>query len=174
MDASLLQELSDDEDDGADDGDVEEAPTKKFKFSKEDKEHPAARVSKLKAEAKSHKKELDELKEKDPEFYKFLQENDEGLLDFEDDEEAEETEGEDEGEDEKEADKGKKKLPVASTAAASEEGARSVSLQDVSKLAREAGLSQSLDPLRQLVRAFESAVHVQDDDYGARSGVVLG
>ena len=39
--------------------------------------------------AKKHSDELNELAEKDPDFYNFLQEHDAGLLDFEDDEDDE-------------------------------------------------------------------------------------
>jgi hypothetical protein len=41
--------------------------------------------SKLKSEIKSHKAQLERLKEADPEFYKYLETSDKALLDFEDD-----------------------------------------------------------------------------------------
>eukprot|EP00833_Pecoramyces_ruminatium_P001290 jgi/Orpsp1_1/1175322/evm.model.c7180000053405.1 len=43
-------------------------------------------------EIEEHKKQLEELKEKDPEFYKFLQENDKELLEFGKDDDNEEVE----------------------------------------------------------------------------------
>jgi nucleolar complex protein 2 len=46
----------------------------------------------------AHSKELENLKEKDPEFYKFLKQNDASLLDFAEPEEEDEEEEEEEEE----------------------------------------------------------------------------
>mmetsp|Transcript_22453 Transcript_22453/g.32753 ORF Transcript_22453/g.32753 Transcript_22453/m.32753 type:complete len:759 (+) Transcript_22453:58-2334(+) len=62
---------------------------------------PSEPPKKKKSSIKQHQDELDSLKEKDPEFFNYLQKNDAGLLDFEDDDDAiEESDESEESEDE--------------------------------------------------------------------------
>jgi nucleolar complex protein 2 len=107
----------------------------------------------------SHKKDLEALKARDPEFYKYLQEHDQELLHFGEGEEGEEGEEEAEqganrpGEGE-EDEKGQAKI---------------LTLQMISSWAKELEKGDSYRALRDLVRAFESACHVDtvDDKRGA-------
>ncbi len=106
----------------------------------------------------SHKRDLEALKAKDPEFYKYLQENDNELLNFGDDD------AEEEGEEE-EAKEG-------ADAPADEEDkneAKILTLQMISTWAKDLDKGNSYRALRELVRAFESACHVDtvDDKRGA-------
>jgi nucleolar complex protein 2 len=103
-------------------------------------------------ELESHKSELNDLATKDPEFYKYLKEQESGLLNVDlpelsDDEEmseeaAEQEEGEEEEEDEQ----------------------HEVTLEDVSRWEKSLQKNHSMKAAVEIVRAFTAAVHAGEDD----------
>ncbi|KAF8507692.1 Noc2-domain-containing protein [Hysterangium stoloniferum] len=105
-----------------------------------------ASVDELSDEGEVHLQELSKLAEKDPEFYKYLQENDQELLEFDpasvDVDDA--MEGDYGGEEMEE-------MPILT--------------REILKSWQKALLEQrSLRALRKLLVAFRSAAHIQDDD----------
>ncbi|PQE20719.1 Nucleolar complex 2 protein [Rutstroemia sp. NJR-2017a BBW] len=116
------------------------------------------------------KSAMDALAEKDPEFYKYLKENDPEALDFDDDADFAEVDGLS-GSDNEEQPK-KKKQKKAKTSKKEEEAEADEDEEDASEVTRaivkkwnKAMTEQhSLRAMRQVVLAFRAAAHVNEDD----------
>ena len=104
---------------------------------------------------KGHKDDLEALAKKDPEFYKFLQENDAELLDFDDDALAGLELSEDE-ESPQQKRKGKKSKE--------DEADNAVTLGMVEKWEQSLVNQRSLKALREVILAFRAAVRSNDED----------
>ncbi|KAF4970907.1 hypothetical protein FSARC_2177 [Fusarium sarcochroum] len=110
------------------------------------------------------KKTMDELAEKDPEFYKFLKENDPEALDFDDNADLAEVDGlsgdDDESEQEEEQPKKKKQKKEKVPAAQGNELTREI----VASWRKAMAEKNSLRAARQVVLAFRCAAHLNEDD----------
>ncbi|TGO68753.1 hypothetical protein BOTNAR_0020g00250 [Botryotinia narcissicola] len=124
------------------------------------------------------KSAMDALAEKDPEFYKYLKENDPEALDFEDDAdfaEVDELSGEEDEQPKKKKQKKSKKAKKeevveveeeeeAQEEEAEEEDASEVTKAMVTKWTKAMSEQKSLRAMRQVVLAFRAAAHVNEDD----------
>jgi nucleolar complex protein 2 len=108
----------------------------------------------------AHKGQLEALKEKDPEFYKYLKENDSELLDFDD--HGDLAEVEDLSEAEEGPAKKKKKSNDADEEEESEDNKLTVAM--VKKWQKSMQEQHSMRAMRQAVLAFRSAAYVSEAD----------
>lgn len=130
-----------------------------------------------------HKKQLENLKEKDPDFYKYLSENSKELLEFgesddeaeadEDDVDAEQAEDDDvdqeieEDEDEDEDEEEDEDLPSKSKKrkrAAVEEGPSELTRETLQTWEKQIKETHSLKTLRKIILAFRAAAHVNEEE----------
>lgn len=143
------------------------AQTGKRKRTAEEKEEgdaPGEEDSDSADDEEAHKEQLAALAEKDPEFYKYLKDNDAELLDFEDADLAEIDEmmsaSEDEGTPRKKQKSGKAAKKAESE---DEEEDGDLSLKVVEKWRTSMEKSHSLRAMKEVVLAFRSAVHLNED-----------
>ena len=113
-----------------------------------------------------HKEDLDALVEKDPEFYKYLQENDADLLDFNQDVElAEEEPPSDADASEKKLERNRdEELSDNDSSEGGKDKQSDVSLETVRKWRIAMAEQYSLRAMRQVVLAFRAAVNVDSED----------
>ncbi|KAF7524831.1 hypothetical protein PCG10_005414 [Penicillium crustosum] len=135
----------------------------------EDKEQVDAEASEGESDDDSvdaydeHKDQLESLKEKDPEFYKYLKENDSELLDFGDQGDLSEVDAlseSEEPEDEEPAKKKKKK----SKKEEEEPEDETLTIEMVKKWQKLMEEQNSIRAMRQAVLAFRAAAYVNDPD----------
>jgi nucleolar complex protein 2 len=110
-----------------------------------------------------HKDQLESLKDKDPEFYKYLKENDAELLDFGEQGDLSEVDAlseSDEPEDEEPAKKKKKKAKKDEEEVEPE--STTLTIQTVKKWHKLMEEQNSIRAMRQVVLAFRAAAHVND------------
>jgi len=122
--------------------------------------------SELEDEPGMNKGAMDALAEKDPEFYKYLKENDPETLDFDEDADLAEVDGLSESETEEQP---KKKRKKAKKAEVEEEEDETEDLAEVTKAmvtkwTKAMTEQHSLRAMRQVVLAFRAAAHVNEDD----------
>ncbi|PWY95349.1 ribosome assembly protein Noc2 [Aspergillus sclerotioniger CBS 115572] len=111
----------------------------------------------------AHKDQLEALKEKDPEFYKYLKENDSELLDFGDHGDLAEVDELSEGEEQEEG-PAKKKKKKAAKEEEEETTADNLTIAMVKKWQKLMEEQHSIRAMRQTVLAFRAAAHINDAD----------
>jgi len=111
----------------------------------------------------AHKEQLAGLAEKDPEFYKYLQENDAELLDFAEDADLAEIDALSASEDEATPRKKKKSKAAAED---EEDTGNELTIKTVQKWKASIEAKHSLRAMKEVVLAFRSAAHMNDEDGG--------
>ncbi|KAJ5551985.1 hypothetical protein N7461_006683 [Penicillium sp. DV-2018c] len=112
-----------------------------------------------------HKNQLESLKEKDPEFYKYLKENDAELLEFGDQGDLSEVDALSESEEPEEKEPAKKKKKSKKEAEEEEpEEDDTLTIATVKKWQKLMEEQNSIRAMRQAVLAFRAAAYVNDPD----------
>jgi len=112
-------------------------------------------------DAKTHKEQLAALADKDPEFYKYLKENDSELLDFNEDIDLA---GLDLSEDDDEAETPRKKRKGDDDDELSPTSKNEVTKEMVEKWRVSMSEKSSLRAMKEVVLAFRAAAHLNEDD----------
>jgi nucleolar complex protein 2 len=111
-----------------------------------------------------HKDQLESLKEKDPEFYKYLKENDAELLDFGDQGDLSEVDALSESEAPEDDEPAKKKKKKSKKDEVEEAEADDLTIAMVKKWQKLMEEQNSIRAMRQVVLAFRAAAYVNDPD----------
>jgi nucleolar complex protein 2 len=118
-------------------------------------------------DAEAHMEQLADLQEKDPEFYKYLKNNDAELLDFAEDADLAEIDALSASEDESTPRKKKKKKAVVQAESDDDDEATTgneVTKKIIKKWKASMEANSSLRAMREVVLAFRTAAHLNDDE----------
>lgn len=118
-------------------------------------------------DAETHKRDIEALKEKDPEFYNYLKSNDAELLEFAEDADLDEIDALSASEDETTPRKKQKKAAKADSNSDDESEAATgneVSKQFIQKWKSAMETKSSLRAMKEVVLAFRSAAHLNDEE----------
>ncbi|KAH3672836.1 hypothetical protein WICMUC_004058 [Wickerhamomyces mucosus] len=150
------------------DMDVEEFFEKGFEVPKEDKKLKRAKQAKKQQEEDEeessdeelleHQEDLDKLAEKDPEFFKYLQENDKELLDFNPSNPLDAINDEDDDDEDEEAEEGLEQDNNGTVEKIE------VTLKLVKDWAKKLQSEPSLKLIKNILSAFKAAINVNKDD----------
>ena len=144
-------EEQDESEESADDSGIDGAEeTKLFASEEED-------------ELEDHKGQLDALAEKDPEFYKYLKENDADLLDFNEDDDLVDVDALSESDEDGPPTK-KQKKNARRAEDGNERDNSAVTVAMIKTWRESMAEKHSVRAMRQVVLAFRAAVHLNDED----------
>ncbi|KAL5120419.1 Nucleolar Complex 2 protein [Pleosporales sp. CAS-2024a] len=117
-------------------------------------------------DAEAHMEQLAELQKKDPDFYQYLKDHDAELLDFAEDADLAETDALSASEDEATPRKKKKKKAAQSDSEDEQEATtgNEVTKQLIHKWKSSMEANSSLRAMREVVLAFRTAAHLNDDE----------
>ena len=168
MDIDEFLEASDDddEDDEEDDSDEDESSEDEDDSDDEEDDNDDA---KTREEMKQHKKHLESLKETDPEFYEYLQQEDKELLEFDDDDEEDEEEKQKKDESESDSEEGgsneaSKRARTKRKKSENRQSGKTLTSALVKKLCENAKGGKALGAANHLFTAYRAACHYGDEE----------
>jgi len=166
MDIDEFLDASDDDEEDEDDEDDESSEDD----DSDDEDEEDNDDAKTREEMKQHKKHLESLKETDPEFYEYLQQEDKELLEFDDDEEddSEEKQKKDESS-ESDSEKGgsneaSKRAKTKRKKSENRQSGKTLTSALVKKLCENAKGGKALGAAKHLFTAYRAACHYGDEE----------
>jgi nucleolar complex protein 2 len=175
MDIDEFLDASDDEDEDEDEDDSDEDESSENEKDDSDEEEDEKEDAKTREEMKRHREHLESLKETDPEFYEYLQQEDKELLEFDDDDDEEDDSEEKQKKDESDKsdsdeeggtneDEASKRAKTKRKKSENRQSGKTLTSALVKKLCENAKGGKALGAAKHLFTAYRAACHYGDEE----------